>query len=192
MEPALECRQVHSGKRPRGSLPAGVNGHVEVRVRDNGNGIPPEFLPVIFDRFRQADSSASRTHGGLGIGLALVRQLVELHGGKADAESEGPGKGATFIIQLPIAGVPEDGERPHVRMPARTSPADSPWALHLRGIKVLVVDDEPDSLSMVRRILEENNAEVLTAASSDGAVGVLGSNTVDVIVSDIGMPVRDG
>jgi signal transduction histidine kinase len=167
------------------------NGHVEIRVNDNGAGIPPEFLPVIFDRFRQADSSASRAHGGLGIGLALVKQLVELHGGKVAASSGGEGKGATFIIQLPFARPSEDRDKPQIRILSRVPSGSNP-PLHLKGIKVLVVDDEPDALALVRRILEEHEAEVSTAVSSEEASKMLRGDNFALIVSDIGMPGRDG
>ena len=166
--------------------------HVEIRVSDNGSGISPDFLSVIFDRFRQADSSASRAHGGLGIGLALVKQLVELHGGKVAAFSDGEGKGATFVIQLPFARPSEDRDNVQVRVNTRGSPSVSTPPFHLKGIRVLVVDDEPDALALVRRILEEHEAEVCTAASSSEAGEVLGTHNFDVIVSDIGMPGRDG
>jgi PAS domain S-box-containing protein len=156
---------------------------VEIRISDTGEGISPEFLPHLFDRFRQADSSASRTHGGLGIGLALVRQLVELHGGSVRASSEGEGRGATFVIALPVVASHGDEK------PSRV-PCDLPT--RLRGIRVLVVDDEADAAAMVRRILHENEALVTTAGSALEALKTLSTLSFDVIVSDIGMPGRDG
>jgi len=157
---------------------------LELAVRDTGEGIEPEFMPHLFDRFRQADGSAARKHGGLGLGLALVRQLTELHGGSVEARSEGKGRGATFLVRLPIAieGV-ETGSGPG---------AASSVAWDLSGLSVLLVDDDPDAAEMMKRMLEECRATVITALGADEALARLGDRTVDVIVSDIGMPVRDG
>lgn len=136
-----------------------VNSHVEIRISDNGEGIKPEFLPHVFERFRQADYSTTRRHGGLGLGLALVRQLVELHGGTVHAASEGEGKGATFTICLPLTIVhPPEGKaaRAHPEVP---TPGVAP-GLSLKGLRVLVVDDEPDARMLVRRLLEGHDAAV--------------------------------
>jgi PAS domain S-box-containing protein len=166
-----------------------VGAKVQIRVTDTGEGIPPEFLAHIFERFRQADASFSRIHGGLGIGLALVQQLTELHGGTVKAASEGKGRGATFVIELPIG----DPTGPRFSAPA---PAGGDLAacepLGLRGARALLVDDEPDVLGLLQRLLEECAMEVATAASADEALGLVGTRPFDVIVSDIGMPGRDG
>jgi PAS domain S-box-containing protein len=167
-----------------------VESHVEIRVSDTGKGISPDFLPYIFDRFRQADTSASRAHGGLGIGLALVKELIELHGGQAHAASGGQDQGATFIVELPIATVTE--RRPFVAARATASEELVSFAEKLNDIKVLVVDDEPDVLEMACRALEESGAVVRTARSCDEGIDALEVDEFDVIVSDIGMPLRDG
>jgi len=176
-----------------------VGGSIEVRldisdteaclvVKDTGRGIDAAFLPHVFERFRQGDASSTRRHGGLGLGLALVRDLVELHGGSVSAQSAGEGKGATFTVRLPtmaVASVGEDGARV-------TGPA--PRAL--AGIRVLLIEDEPDSRDLARAALTRFGAMVSAAASSAEAVNVLLSATPEtmpqVVVSDIGMPVEDG
>ena len=162
---------------------------VEITVRDDGAGIAPEFLPFLFERFRQADSSASRRHGGLGIGLTLVRQLVELHGGSVRAFSEGVGRGATFTVTLPSSteAAPPAAGRGFQPMPE--SPVE-PNAL--RGVRVLYVDDDADSRRLAERILADRGAEVVLAASSPEALGLLRDRRPDVLVSDIGLPEVDG
>jgi CheY-like chemotaxis protein len=160
-----------------------------IRVSDTGQGIPAELLPYVFDRFRQADSSTTRRHGGLGLGLSIVRQLVELHGGTVHAESPGPDRGATFVIELPLL---EPGlirpVHPDEPAPARDAPAH----VTLAGLTVLAVDDEPDTLSVVRRLLEDRQAQVLTAASANEALALLAERQPDVLLSDIAMPDADG
>jgi signal transduction histidine kinase/CheY-like chemotaxis protein len=167
---------------------ARVGTNVEIRVADSGEGIAPEVIPHIFERFRQGDASTSRRHGGLGLGLALVRQLAELHGGAVRAESEGLGNGATFTIELPLATVAETAHDAP-RLTPKSLPTDG---VNLKGIRVLIVDDEPDALAMVRRLLEENEANVRTADSTQAALELLGKQPFDVILSDIAMPGRDG
>jgi CheY-like chemotaxis protein len=170
-----------------------VNSHIEVCVADDGEGIKPEFLPHLFERFRQADASTTRKHGGLGLGLSIVKHLVELHGGTVRAKSAGVGQGATFCIELPLMVVqpPEDlAPRGHPRASAPTTgPIECP---SLEGITVLVVDDEPDARDLVRRVLEDCGAKVLTAASAAEGLAALRRQRVDVIISDIGMPEVDG
>ena len=173
-----------------------VNSHIEVTVADNGNGIRPEFLPHVFDRFRQADSSTSRRHGGLGLGLSIVKQLVELHGGMVRAKSPGEGLGATFVVDLPLMPLhelPGDGEKPRAH-PAAQGPLAEVLrdAQDLTAVTVLVVDDVPDARELVRRLLEDCGATVHTAGSADEAVAALRSRAVSVMVSDIGMPAVDG
>ena len=172
-----------------------ANSHAEVSVSDSGAGIGGEFLPYVFDRFRQADSSTTRHHGGLGLGLAIVRQLVEVHGGRATARSAGLGKGATFTISLPFAAIiPEAGEK----SPRETATADasicSDWkgGERLAGLNVVVVDDEPDARDIVKRLLEGCDAEVRVASSAEEALELIRADPPDVLISDVGMPGEDG
>ena len=157
----------------------------EIRVIDTGEGIEPEFLPRIFDRFRQADATPSRRHGGLGLGLAIVKQLTELHGGRVRAASDGRGRGATFAIEIPLAAGSD-------RIAESAAHAAGVAADRLDGVRLLVVEDEPDALDMARRLLEDRGAAVRTARAVDAALALLASEPFDVIVSDIGMPDRDG
>jgi hypothetical protein len=175
---------------------AHVDSHLEVSVVDNGEGIDPAFLPYVFERFRQADASTTRRHGGLGLGLSIVRQLVELHGGAITALSEGTGKGSTFRVVLPLTtstaySVAADESR---QLRASALPAQSSVApnIGLQGVKVLVVDDEPDARSLIERLLHDCDATVTTAASAKEAFEVLAHDQPDVLISDIGMPKEDG
>jgi CheY-like chemotaxis protein len=168
---------------------APVDTYVQIRVSDTGQGIPSEFLPHIFERFRQADASMSRVHGGLGIGLAIVKQLVELHGGEVRAESAGPNLGATFVIQLPLGAaralppLPGDGT---------SSVSSNGTGLRLDGLRVLIVDDEADTIAWMQRVLHRAGARVTMAQSAPAAWEQLRDESYDVIVSDIGMPAVDG
>jgi len=169
-----------------------VSSHLEVTVSDTGEGIDPEFLPFVFDRFRQQDGSTSRAHGGLGLGLSIVRNLVELHGGEIRASSAGLGKGSTFILHLPIslvdlAKAPESRESEEAAFPFAVP--DDP---SLAGLKVLVVDDEPDTREILQRLLASCDAQVLLAASAREALTLLRQEKPHVLVSDIGMPHEDG
>jgi signal transduction histidine kinase len=170
---------------------ARVNSHVEIRVSDTGEGIAPEFLPHLFERFTQADASAARPHAGLGLGLALVKQLVELHGGTVNAASDGVGRGATFVVTLPLA-ILHVFEEPAGVHPRTFASAPEIEEARLVGLRVLVVDDEADALEMTQRVLEEYGAEVVTAASADAALAILASQSFDALISDIGMPRKDG
>ena len=162
-----------------------VKSHVEIVVSDNGEGIQPEILPFIFDRFRQGDSTTTRPHGGLGLGLALVRHLVDLHGGRVRAASEGPGRGATFVVELPVAILgPEAGTT------LETSAAMG--ALPLQNVRVLLVDDDADGLDLTTVMLTNSGAQVKTAVSVAAALDILESWPADVLVSDIEMPGEDG
>jgi len=157
---------------------------VELSVSDTGQGIKPEFLPFVFDRFRQADASTTRQHGGLGLGLSIVKSLVELHGGSVDVESPGEGKGATFFVRLPVP--PHPAEAPVSLPPIESSP-------ELTGLRILVVDDEDDARTLARRVLEERGAHVITVSSAAEAIASVGENNPpSVLVSDIGMPDQDG
>ena len=161
------------------------DGHLVVSVRDDGKGISTEFLPFLFERFRQADSSSTRAHGGLGLGLAIVRHLLELHGGSVWAESAGEGQGAVFTVSLPaIASVSED-----------VAPLDVQEALEppsLDGLRVLVVDDDQDTRELVSALLDTSGARVRTAASVAEALQIFERWPPDVLVSDLGMPEQDG
>jgi PAS domain S-box-containing protein len=172
-----------------------VNSHVEIVVSDTGEGITPEFLPHVFDRFRQADASSTRRQGGLGIGLAIVKQLVELHGGTVRAKSPGPGRGSTFVVALPLSVTHEDepGEatRVHPKAPSRSAD-DACDEIDLAGVRVLVVDDEPDARHLVARILQLCGAEVIAAASVGEAIEQFRRRPPDVLISDLGMPEHDG
>jgi CheY-like chemotaxis protein len=169
-----------------------VASHVEISVVDSGEGIAPEFLPHVFDRFRQADSSTTRKYGGLGLGLSIVRHLVELHGGVVHAESPGQGRGAAFTVSLPLLAVVKSGELPPADVPHPAPYAHMDCAVDLSGLSVLAVDDEPDSSRMVKRVLEECGAAVETANSAREALELLQQQRFHVLVSDIGMPVEDG
>ena len=171
-----------------------VNSHIEISVSDSGVGIREDFLPHLFERFRQADSTTTRAHGGLGLGLAIARQIVELHGGTIHALSGGEGKGATFRIELPVmivhSAVVVDAEpRVHPRTQVRVTPMHDHA---LSDVRVLAVDDDADALTLVREILETAGAQVFTAASAPAALAVLEEQWPDVLISDLGMPGMDG
>jgi signal transduction histidine kinase/CheY-like chemotaxis protein len=162
------------------------DGTVEVRVSDTGIGIEPEFLPHVFDRFRQADSATTRSHGGLGLGLSIARQLVEAHNGGIAVESEGRNCGSTFIVRLPIADESSDRE-PDIPSTARA--VEPP---RLDGVHVLVVDDEPDSREIMAHALRGCGARVTVASSAGDALGLLERERMDVLLADIAMPGEDG
>jgi CheY-like chemotaxis protein len=158
---------------------------VEIRVSDTGEGIQAEFLPYVFDAFRQADGSTSRKHGGLGLGLAIVRQVSELHRGTVHAHSDGPGTGATFTIRLPLlATAPfQGGTAPE--LPRETEPV-------LSGLRVLVVEDDADTRQLLTVLLESHGADVSTAASAQEAMQTFGLSRPDVLLCDIGLPGENG
>jgi CheY-like chemotaxis protein len=164
---------------------------VELAVKDSGQGMSKEFLPFAFDRFRQADSSFTRSHGGLGLGLAIVRHLVELHGGTVEAESEGPGLGSTFRVKLPVAvavAMPEMGQSVY----GYEDPLNARVNGSLAGLHILVVDDEPDTVEMLETVLQRDGATVSKAGSVKEALEAIAKAKPDIIVSDIGMPEHDG
>src|SRR5215213_7565398 len=169
-----------------------VGTRVEVMVRDTGMGISPEFLPHIFDRFRQANPGTNRIHGGMGLGLSIVRQLVELHGGTVRAGSEGEGKGATFIVSLPFVNFGRGPERAE-RLPLDgVGHPEIDCLPSLQGLRVLAVDDEEDTREMIRAVLEHCKMEVITAASASEALEAIAQSHPDVLVTDLGMPGEDG
>ncbi len=163
-----------------------INSHCEISVSDTGRGIKAEFLPFVFDRFRQQDSTATRVEGGLGLGLAIVKELVEHHGGSVSARSAGEGRGSTFIVALPIAVRTQDPSFKYAMN------ASAQRELSLQGMRVLAVDDDPDSVNVLRLILEEQGARVDTAYSASRALEKIKANPPDVLLSDIGMPGQDG
>jgi signal transduction histidine kinase/ActR/RegA family two-component response regulator len=173
-----------------------INSHIEITVSDTGPGIEEAFLPHVFERFRQADSTTSKTHGGLGLGLAIVRHLVEMHGGTVEANNLPDRSGAIFVVSLPLmavrqAAVPVAAEAPRVHPAASGNvPFDCPPELD--GIKVLAVDDEPDARHLLTTVLERCGAEVWTCASGAEALSMLEEYEPDVLISDIGMPGEDG
>jgi len=170
-----------------------VNSHVEIVVSDSGVGISKEFLPYVFDRFRQGDASTTRIHGGLGLGLSIVHQLVDLHGGTVSVHSEGEGKGATFTIKLPFVAVvsnQKDAEPGHVAESEEIISFDQ--LPSLRGLKVLVVDDDADTRELIGEVLKECGSEVITSPSAAEALVALEKHKPDVLLSDLGMPDEDG
>jgi signal transduction histidine kinase len=166
---------------------------LRIVVADNGRGIAPAFLPHIFDRFSQADSTMTRAHGGLGLGMAIVRHLVELHGGTVNAHSDGDDHGATFTVTLPIRAYEEPVELP-LPTPKQAAGAEVPWAElpRLEGLAVLVVDNEVDARQIAAAVLLEKGANVTEAASAEEALELAARGRFDLIVSDIAMPVTDG
>jgi CheY-like chemotaxis protein len=171
-----------------------INSHIEIIVSDTGQGIKPEFLPHVFDPFRQADAGTARQHSGLGLGLAIVRHLVELHGGRVTADSPGEGKGATFIVRLPMRIIhkEKDGdERVHP-----TAPTQAPVIVgerpNLSGVKVLLIDDELDTRILLRAVLEQCNAEVRDVGTAKDGLQIAREWVPSIVVSDIGMPSDDG
>jgi PAS domain S-box-containing protein len=170
-----------------------VNSQLEVSITDTGEGIPPEFLPYIFDRFRQADASTTRRYRGIGLGLAIVKHLVELHGGTVRAKSAGIGKGATFIVSLPLIVLhppPEARERQHPQSGPQNLPVLP--TVSLKNVTVLVIDDEPDSCNLLKRLLESTGAVVYLARSAMDGMECLRTKPVNVLICDIGMPDEDG
>jgi PAS domain S-box-containing protein len=171
---------------------AQIDSQVQVRVVDNGQGISPEFLPHVFDRFRQADSTTTREYGGLGLGLSIVRHLVELHGGTVQAESAGLGKGSSFTVTLPIRAVDynldEPEQQPQIHKEGATIIAPS----SLSGLRIVVVDDEADARDLLNTVLTQYGAEVVTRATAQDTIDAIAQFQPHILVSDIGMPGEDG
>jgi PAS domain S-box-containing protein len=169
-----------------------VNSHVEVSVIDTGEGIAPEFLPYVFDRFRQGDASTTRRHGGLGLGLSIVKQLVELHGGTVCVKSGGIGQGATFIVRLPLLAAHSEPEKERRHPGAALRESQPLPEVSLANVHVLVVDDEIDACGIVKRLLEMSGARVSMAGSASEAMERILAGRPDVLVCDVGMPGEDG
>ncbi len=167
-----------------------VNSHVELSVSDTGAGIPASFLPQVFDRFSQRDSSTTRTHGGLGLGLAICKQLVDLHAGMIRASSPGEGLGSTFVVDLPISLMQAEEEREHPSVESDST--DTTPLPKLEGVHAFVIDDEPDARELLKRMLEHQGASVTLFGSADEALAALKATRPSVIVSDVGMPGMDG
>lgn len=168
---------------------------VAIAVKDNGEGIDPDFLPHAFDRFRQADASSTRAQGGLGLGLSIVRNLIEMHGGSVRAESQGKGKGSTFTVILPLRAIsnhPRATDSGSLEQPSRQSATLETGAARLDGIQVLIVDDEPDTRDLLSLALTNAGAQVKVAGSASEALAAIKKLRPDCIVSDIGMPGEDG
>jgi signal transduction histidine kinase/ActR/RegA family two-component response regulator len=162
-----------------------IGTELRVVVRDNGEGIDPAFIPHVFDRFSQADSTNVRAHGGLGVGLAIVRYLVELHGGQVSAKSPGKGRGSTFTVTLPVKTY-------GAKAPARRSKRGRKAVSSLEGLRLLVVDDEADVRELLALVLQHEGAVVATASSAQEALRILQANPIDVLISDIAMPEENG
>jgi two-component system, chemotaxis family, CheB/CheR fusion protein len=158
------------------------NNSAVLKIKDTGEGIDPNFLPHVFEMFRQADASSSRKHGGMGIGLALVQRLTELHDGNVSATSEGVGRGATFEVRLPLTNEVRDTHKPATQIESAV----------LSQLRILVVDDSPDTVDMLKSLFEMDGASVSTANSGAEALEIINQNRFDVILSDISMPGMDG
>jgi PAS domain S-box-containing protein len=170
-----------------------TNSHIVIAVSDTGKGIEPEFLPYVFDRFRQSDASTTRSHGGLGLGLAIVRQLVELHGGTVSVQSAGKGEGSTFVVKLPLLHLQKENVneiQPKDSNDENIAVVDCPS--DLTGLRILAVDDDADSRELMNMMITSCGANVTIADSADKAFRLIESKRFDVIVSDIGMPEEDG
>jgi len=163
-----------------------VESSAEIVIRDNGIGIAPDFLPFVFERFRQAESVATRSHRGMGLGLAIVRHLIELHGGTVLAESEGENKGSVFSIRLPLAAVSFAGVLLESKIPANGHDEV------LKGLRILLVEDEPDASEVIAMVLKDSGAQVEAVESARDALQRMPYFYPDLLLSDIGLPVESG
>ncbi len=170
-----------------------VNSHLELSVSDTGIGIAPSYLPQVFDRFSQKDSSTTRAYGGLGLGLAICKQLVELHGGTIRAASQGEGKGATFSVHLPLSIVQlQDETSPRIHPTHETPSGESLSLPRLEGVHVFSVDDEPDARDLIRAVLEAQGARVTSFSGGEEALAALETTKPTILICDVGMPKMDG
>jgi PAS domain S-box-containing protein len=169
-----------------------VNSHLELSVSDSGIGIPINYLPHVFDRFSQRDSSSTRSYGGLGLGLAICKQLVELHAGSISAASQGEGQGATFFVHLPLSIVHVEDESLRIHPTTELPPAEMRSLPRLDDVRVLVVDDEPDARDLLRRVLEDQGAHVTSCDSAQDALTALKTTKPTILICDVGMPKMDG
>jgi CheY-like chemotaxis protein len=169
-----------------------VNSHLDLSVSDNGVGISAEFLPYVFDRLSQADHLPSRRQGGLGVGMAIVKSLTELHGGTVRVKSAGLGLGSTFIVSLPVSILHAKPDSKGGEHPTSQRDLCPPYAPHLDGVRVLIVDDDADAMELVKRVLKSCEAQVTTAASGAEGLALLQQECPDVVLADIGMPGMDG
>jgi CheY-like chemotaxis protein len=167
-----------------------VNSHVEIVIEDTGIGIRSDFLPFVFDRFRQAESSLTRRHSGLGLGLSIAKNLVEMHGGSVRVKSPGENQGSTFVVALPVSHVRTNQDQPPAAVTVDS--LDSIELPRLDNVRVLVVDDEPDGRALIARVLEDRGAKPTCAADAAEALAYFGRERFDVFLSDIGMPHMDG
>jgi CheY-like chemotaxis protein len=169
-----------------------VDSHIEVVVSDTGIGIRPDFLPYVFERFRQADAATTRNTGGLGLGLSIVRHIVEMHGGTVHASSEGEGRGATFFVRLPLMIVQPEGVREPREHPRTERITPLEGLENLVGVRVLAIDDEEDALELLRVVLETAGADVTTVSSAAVALERIAAVQPHALVVDLGMPQMDG
>jgi PAS domain S-box-containing protein len=169
-----------------------VNSHIEISVSDTGCGLRPEFIPCIFDRFTQGEAVTTRAHGGLGMGLAIARAIVELHGGSISAFSDGEGKGSTFSLSLPLMPVTREMPADRVHPTVNWTEISMECPPEVAGLRVLVVDDDQDTCDMIRAALDQCGAVVETASSAESALELFRASQPDVLISDIGMPEVDG
>jgi PAS domain S-box-containing protein len=169
-----------------------VNSHVEISVEDSGIGIRPDFLPYVFDRFRQAESNTTRRYGGLGLGLSIVKSLVELHGGSVRVKSAGENQGSTFIVALPVSHIRSQEAQSERARAAGSDPLTSIELPRLDGVRILIVDDDQDGRALMARVLEGRGAVIHSVSTADDALAALKRERFDVLLSDIGMPAVDG
>ena len=172
-----------------------MDGYIEICVKDSGAGVPLDFLPHVFERFRQAEQATTRIHGGLGLGLSIVKNLVEMHGGRITAESQGLGTGATFTVNLPLVGGNENGhteKKSSYEVIVNKTPVSFEDAVPLAGVHVLAVDDDADSRELLQIFLVQNGATVAVAANTQDAFKKFNELTPDILISDVGMPGEDG
>jgi len=169
-----------------------INSHIELVISDNGIGIPHEFLPHVFERFRQRDEGTARQYGGLGLGLAIVHHLVELHGGTVRVASDGEGKGSSFIVRLPVMITPSLNLEPDREHPTAGGSLQSVKSPPVGGLRILVLEDETDARDVIATILGKAHAEVKTVSNAPAALKLLDEWSPDVLLSDVGLPQMDG